>query len=351
MAATRISSVKKHLSSWGTGRVQPLETPAGKGSLTVVLEDAEHLDALLASDLVGGSTLVLSPGESREDVAGVAGVVGYEGSLAEPGGDLSVDDEFFLQTQDYASAGYMSVIGATLVRAVEQADLDAFLDDADRARADGTFPTHVTSPAVQLADLAALGAGPAEDGPRTRLYVDADGTAAVSPWGAPLGTIADGLDALDARWRRLTEDAVHPCAVALGRAVPAAAGQAAAAGRPWLGRYLAAVDALRELHARGIADLRVSGFGGRLSPALAGLPDGDDTGVPLLLWTDDAAYVHLAGDRRTFRVDHAAGALLEALLVCGSVDAAAGYADRDGLLRAERLLTAAGVRLRAVTPA
>jgi hypothetical protein len=346
--------VKKHLSSWGTGRVQPLEKPAENGSLTVVLEDADHLDALLGSDLVGDSTLVLSPGESREGAVGATGavgVVGYEGSLAEPGGDLSVDDEFFLQTQDYASAGYMSVIGATLVRIVERADLDAFLDDADRARADGTFPTHVTSPAVQLADLAALGGDPGQDGPRTRLYVDADGTVAVSPWGAPLGTIADGLDALDDRWQRLAEAAAHPCELALGRAVPAAAGAAAAAERPWLGRYLAAVDALRELHARGIADIRVSGFGGRLSPALAELPDGADTDVPLLLWTDDAAFVHLTGNRRTFRVDHAAGALLEALLVCGSVDAAAGYADRAGLLRAERLLTGAGVRLRAVTPA
>jgi hypothetical protein len=354
MDAIPISRVKKHLSSWGTGRVEPLEGTAQEGSLTVVLENADHLDALLASDVVGDRTLVLAPGESR------AGVVGYDGSLAEPGGDLAVDDEFFLQTQDYASACYMSVIGATLVRVVEQADFDAFLDDADRARAEGVFPAHVTSPAVQLADLAALGGGPVgEGGPRTRLYTDADGVVSVSPWAAPLGTLADGLDRLDAEWRRLTEAAAHPGAVALARAVPEAAG-AAAAERPWLGRYLAAVDAQRELHARGIAGLRVSGFGSRLSPVLAQAlngqdgqdgQDGHDTDLPLLLWTEDAAYVHITGARRTFRVDHAAGALVEALLVCGSVDAAAAYADRSGLLRAERLLTSAGIRLRAVTPA
>ncbi|MFE7839144.1 daptide biosynthesis RiPP recognition protein [Streptomyces sp. NPDC057474] len=339
-----IPLVKKHLSSWGTGRVQPLGPQDDEGVLTVVLEDARHLDALLASDLVGDRTLVFSPGGSTGPV------VGYEGSLAEPGGDLSINDAFFLQTQDYGSAGYMSVIGATLVRIVEQADFEAYLDDADRARAEGTFQSFVISPAVQLADIAALGGSSPADGPRTRLYAHADGSLSVSPWGARLGTLGDGLARLDAEWHRLGRDGAHPCALALGRAVPETLGAAAAAERPWLGRYLAAVDALRELQARGIAEARVSGFGGRLAPALDGMGDADahdavGTDVPLLLWTQDEAYVHIVDGKRTFKVDHTAGAVIEALLVCGSVEAADAYADRAALLRVERFFRHTGVAL------
>lgn len=337
-----IPLVKKHLSSWGTGLVHPLRPQDDEGVLTVVLEDARHVEALVASELVGSRTMVFGPGESTGPV------VGYEGSLAEPGGDLSIDDAFFLQTQDYGSAGYMSVIGATLVRIVEQGDFEAYLEDADRARAEGTFAGFVTSPAVQLADVAALGGGSAQDGPRTRLYVHADGSLSVSPWGARLGALGDGLARLEAEWHRLGRAGAAPCAVALGRVVPEAVGAAAAAERPWLGRYLAAVDALRELQARGIAEARVSGFGHRLAPALEGVDDAHDTvgtDAPMLLWTQDEAYVHIVDSRRTFKVDHAAGAAVEALLVCGSVEAAHTYADRTALLRAERLFRHVGVEL------
>lgn len=176
----------------------------------------------------------------------------------------------------------------------------------------------------------------------------ADGSLSVSPWGARLGALGDGLARLEAEWHRLGRAGAAPCAVALGRVVPEAVGAAAAAERPWLGRYLAAVDALRELQARGIAEARVSGFGHRLAPALEGVDDAHDTvgtDAPMLLWTQDEAYVHIVDSRRTFKVDHAAGAAVEALLVCGSVEAAHTYADRTALLRAERLFRHVGVEL------
>lgn len=341
MSSTHIPLVKKHLNSWGTGRVRPVEPQGADGALTLVLEDAGHLGDVLASDLVGSRTLVFSPGDSTDST------IGYEGSAAEPGGDLSVDDAFFLQTQDYGTSGYMSVIGATLVRVVEEADFAAYLADADRARTTGVFPDFATSPAVQLADPSALGGQAGDDGPRTRLYARADGVLSTSPWAAPLGTLGDSLDRLDAEWSRLNAASPRPCAVALGAAVPEAVRTAALDERPWLGRYLAAVDALRELKARGIADAKVSGFGHRLSSAPDGPGDARDVvdaDVPLLLWTESAAYLHVPGPGRVFQLSHTAGALAEALLACGSVDAAAEHADRAGLLQVDRFLTDAGVR-------
>ncbi|MFC7892602.1 daptide biosynthesis RiPP recognition protein [Streptomyces sp. NPDC057381] len=351
MDQNRMSATRRHLMSWGVGRALPGHAAERHtGAATVVLEDPRHLTAVLGSDLAGPHSVVLTPGTAPEhpDVPGPL-VVGYQGSLSEPGGDLSVDDSFFLQTQDYATSAYMSVIGATLVRVTEEADFEAFLADADRARAEGEFAAFVTDPAVQLADVCALGAGPAGDGPATRLYVGQEGELSTSPWGGRLGGPGDGFASAVAAWNRADTDAAHPGAVALGGTVPEGVRSAALTERPWLGRYLAALDAVRELRARGLDGIRVSGFGERLAPAPAGpsaAADTDDAGLPLLLWTDEAAYVHAPGAGRTFRVGRQAGELVETLLVCGSLDAAAEHADRDRLGEVEAFFAGAGVPLR-----
>ncbi|MBU6532323.1 daptide biosynthesis RiPP recognition protein [Streptomyces mayonensis] len=351
MDGNRMSAARRHLMSWGVGRARP-GGPEGRhaGAATVVLEEPRHLAEVLGSDLVGPHTVVLVPGRAPEnqDVPGPF-VVGYQGSLSEPGGDLSIDDSFFLQTQDYATSPYMSVIGATLVRVTEEADFDAFLADADRARTEGGFAAFVTDPAVQLADVSALGAGPAGDGPATRLYVGQGRELSTSPWGSRLGLPEDGFASVADAWDRANTGAAHPCAVALGDAVPEDVRAAALTERPWLGRYLAALAAVRELRARGLEGVRVSGFGGRLAPAPAGPSrpaDADDAGLPLLLWTDEAAYVHAPAAGRTFRVGLGAGALVETLLVCGSLDAAAEHAGRDRLAEVEAFFAGVGVPLR-----
>ncbi|WP_202437962.1 daptide biosynthesis RiPP recognition protein [Streptomyces sp. SID5910] len=347
----RMSAARRHLMSWGTGRALP-GRPEGRhaGAATVVLENPRHLAEVLGSDLVGPHTVVLAPGRVPEtsDVPGPL-VVGYQGSLSEPGGDLSIDDSFFLQTQDYATSAYMSVIGATLIRVTEEADFETFLADADRARAEGDFAAFVTDPAVQLADVSALGAGPDGDGPSTRLYVGQEGELSTSPGGSRLGRLGSSFASVVAAWDRANTASAHPCAVALGDTVPEDVRVAALTERPWLGRYLAALAAVRELRARGLDGVRVSGFGGRLAStpaAPAGAADTDDSALPLLLWTDEAAYVHAPAVGRTFRVGREAGALVETLLVCGSLEAAAGHADRDRLCEVEAFFADAGVPLR-----
>lgn len=326
MTTTRIRRARRHLMSWGTGRGDLV--PAGAaGTATVVLESAEHLDAVLASDLVGPRTLVFVPEAQGTGEPGGQQVIGYHGSATEPGGDLAIDDDFYLQIQDYATCEYMSVLGATMVRILDGADFEAFLADADAALADGRFPTFLVEPAVQLADVAALGGPDRGDGPRTRLHVDPRGRVSTAPGGLPLGSIGDPVARLAQAWARRNGASAAPDAVALGSAVPEVLRCAAVAHRPWLGRYLAALEAVRELAARGVADVRVSGFGGRLGSTCSGDgPDLYDAALPLLAWTEDAAYLRCTASGRTFALDADAAGPVEALLVRGS---AADTADAE----------------------
>ncbi|MFD9113002.1 daptide biosynthesis RiPP recognition protein [Streptomyces bottropensis] len=346
---------------FGTGTGTETGTRIGElpyaGVETVVLENREHLTAILHSGVVGADTLVLVPvgsggsgapeGPGGESGADGHRVVGYEGSLAGAGGEFSPGAGFYLQIQGYGISEYMSVAGPTLVRIADDTDFDVFLADADRALLDGTFPDFLTHPAIQLADLPGLGAGrtPAA-GPRHRLYVGADGAVSTAPGGTRLGTAVDGPDLLDARWRRLNSGAETTCVVCLGAVVDHDLRRTALTARPWLGRYLAALGAIRSLRARGVdGTIRVSGFGGRITEALATDADADlrDADAPLLLWTDQDVYVHAPAPSRTFSVERSAATPVEALLACGSAEAAARYADPDHTVRIERFLTRAGV--------
>jgi hypothetical protein len=350
-----LGPVKLHLASWGTGAgLRRPDDASGTG--TVVLESPAHLEQSLGSDLVGAGTLVLVPGEQGGAEGAPAGgplVLGYQGSLVEPGDEMSIGDSFYLQTQDYGTSQYMSVIGPTLIRITEPADFEAFLADADAAHDKGEFPGYVIEPAVRLADLSALGAGSGADGPRTRLHVSGEGQVSTAPGGIPLGTLDSGLDALHAEWQRVNSAAAHPCAVSLSAVVPDEERSAALAARPWLGRYLAALDALRELRSRGVASLAVSGFGGRLDASLTAVEQPADhagTELPLLLWAQETAYVHLPAGGRFFQLDARAARVAEALLVHGDFEAAARHTDPDALRQVITFFATAGVRLTASEP-
>ncbi|MFD3544165.1 daptide biosynthesis RiPP recognition protein [Streptomyces sp. NPDC058655] len=345
-----MSGIKGRLTVWAAG-TDSAACPVGSGSGTgvLVLENADHLAQVLRSDLVDLHTTVFAPGHTGSSEG--PAVVGYEGSPSESGAEFSIPSDsgdFFLQLQSYGISEYMSVVGPTLVRVADPADFDAYLSDADRARQDGVFADFLTHPVIQLGDLCALGADATADGPRLRLYVNRAGELSTSPGGSRLGTLGDGLAALQAEWARINGASAHPCAVSLGTVVPEAERAAALAERPWLSRYLAAVEAARRLRFDGSAVPRVSGFGHRLT---AGLPDGDaaadavGTGLPLVLWTDEASYVHTATGGRTFQVDHLTARVVEALLACGSVAAAAAFADREVLEGTAARFAAAGVRL------
>ncbi len=322
------ASIKAHALQWGTGRPVAALAPRPPYTSTVVLEDAAHLEALLGSGVAGPGTVVLVPGDEpsaepvRHEATG-AEVVSWQGSLGEPGAEAGLHPDFYLQVQAYSITPYLSVLGPTLVRITEEADFQAYLDDAQQALDQGKFSEFLTHPAVQLGDLSALGGGPEGDGPGLRLYVAADGTVSVSPGGAPLGPVGTPRDELHGAWRESAD--------ALGALPDGVSRTERLAARPRIGRYLAALGAVREAVTRGLEQPRVSGFGGRVDSALndfAGPHDQSAT-APLLLWNDERALIHDPVDRRTVALSSDAALAAEALLVTGSAQEAARYADPD----------------------
>ncbi|MGI5197048.1 daptide biosynthesis RiPP recognition protein [Streptomyces sp. CA-288835] len=318
--------VKAHALQWGTGRPVAALAPRPPYTSTVVLEDAGHLNALLGSGVAGPGTVVLVPGDEpsaepvRHEASG-AEVITWQGSLGEPGAEAGLHPDFYLQVQAYSITPYLSVLGPTLVRVAEEADFQAYLDDAEQALNEGEFSEFLTHPAVQLGDLSALGGGPEGDGPGLRLYVAADGTVRVSPAGAPLGSVGTPRDELHRAWQESAD--------ALGALPDGTSRTRRLADRPWIGRYLAAVGAAREAVTRGVNQPRVSGFGGRMVSALNHVADLRDRSAtaPLLLWNDERALIHHPVDRRTVALSTDAARAAEALLVTGSAQEAARYAD------------------------
>ncbi|WP_189712548.1 daptide biosynthesis RiPP recognition protein [Streptomyces phaeofaciens] len=298
---------KEHIMSWGSGGRRPSGVPE-TSIATIVLADARHRDAV--GHLTGPGTLVFVPETGAGEATG--GTVPYGGSLRDPGVDFALGEDFYLQTQDYASSAYMSVLGPTVVRVFGLEDFSAFVADADRALHEGVFPDFLITPAVLLADTAALGGPRTADGPALRLYVDPDGRVSTSPSGSPLGTVADDMATLVTRYEHVNAASEAPCAVSLGAAVPEEARTAALQTRPFLGRYLAAVQALRALTSQDVGGLKVSGFGHRLGGTSDGDADLRDPSLPLVLWNTEQAYVVAGG--RAFAVGHSFAAAVESLL-------------------------------------
>ncbi|GCD44716.1 daptide biosynthesis RiPP recognition protein [Streptomyces paromomycinus] len=357
-----VDGIKGRLAAWATGRGPVGDTAAGEldspiGTALMVLESPDHLTQVLDSDLVTPGTTLFVPGQGGSADGPL--IVGYEGSLSAPGTEFSMSsgtDTFYLQVQSYGISEYMSVIGPTLIRIADVADFAVFLADADRARLDGDFVDFLGHPVIQLADLAGLGAAVTGDGPRRRLYVGADGRLSLSPGGCRLGSVGDDWATLQAEWSRVAGADAHPGSACLGDVLPEQVRVPVLASRPWLSRYFAALDGIRRIRVMGLPVPRVSGFGGRL---MAGLPDPSDTmqssdatgtDLPLLLWTDEEAYLYSAVTHRTFRLALPAAELVETLMVCGSVEAAASFADRDALRQVTACFGEAGVRLTTAEP-
>ncbi|MEV5003461.1 daptide biosynthesis RiPP recognition protein [Nocardioides sp. LML1-1-1.1] len=352
-ATREVKGSRRTLKTWGSGLVSAdvFESglaPFGDTAAVVVLDRAEHWPRLLDSGVVGADSRVFVP--RAEDSGPSPLVMGYEGSLSDPGGEVQVGASFFLQTQDYGTSEYLSLIGATLVRVVDEADLETFLDDADRARTTGVFPEFLTHHLVALCDVPALGGRYAEDGPSLRLFVDVNGAISTSPSGLRLGEVGDDFATLEKEWLRLNGAGELPCSVCLGAAISDEVRVPAITARPWLSRYHDAIAGIRHLRGREIGfdhEIQVSGFGARMTPELADVdaPADDRSGAPTLLWTADAAFVHSPLTDRVFRLEREAGAVVERLMVHGSVDAAAGPVPEETLLQVRDFFARAGLPL------
>jgi hypothetical protein len=333
------------LMEWATGRPAPAK-PA-PAPTAIMVEDASLMPAVHAAGLADSETVIFTPALGS---GGPARQVEFSGTVVAAGNELSIGDELFVQVQDYAATAYMALLGPTLVYVTSDADFDLYLADADGARRDGIFPEFALAGAVHVANLPGLGAGADADGPHRRLYVGADGDVSTAPTGARLAHI-DALTPPSSRrelstaWRARNEASMAPCAVCVGAVVDEAHRGPEIAARPWLRRYLEAIDVLRLLRVRNIHDLRVSGFGFRLNADLDDLAQGrlDRPGAPLLAWNDEAGYVCDIGSGRSFQFSRRAIRSAEALLGLGADLSDERITDPEGARVVAEFLDRAGL--------
>ncbi|RSM63050.1 hypothetical protein DMH03_13510 [Amycolatopsis sp. WAC 01376] len=263
----------------------------------VFIESAAYIEH--AVRLSGPKGLVFSP------EPGDPPVVAYEGGLSEPGDELLVGDDLFVYTQDYLATPFLAIAGPTIVRIGGSADHKGFLQDADLARTQGIFVEQLLHPGVFLADQCALGTTHPCAGTR-RLHVSDTGEVRTAPGGLPLGTVESFTDAEN-----------EGC---LGGVIDTSVLDDARASRPWLSRYLRAIDTLRDLRANGRSGYAVSGFGARLTKGLPDLEEPVD--APLLLWNDDEYLVCDPVRERVFRLGVDAAKILELVLLTGAAEQA-----------------------------
>jgi hypothetical protein len=304
-------STARWLEHWFSGIVAADLNPDRR---VVVVATADLADRAVA-EFDDGISTVLVPRNAHLDVLHRnSRVVGYRGSFLPADGRVSLPDAT-IELRSYGLAEFGELFGPTVLRVADDEDFSAYLRDADAARLDGRFAPHLTNPRVLVADLAALG-GPAErSGPRDRLLVRPDGTISTSPTGGAIGRLGESTADLDRTWREHVSCSVAPCPVCLSAAVPERDRADALRERPWLARYLTAIEALRAAGRDGRTVGRVSGFGGRISPVLPWSPAVlDPVDAPVIIEIDDPAHllVHdpVTGQRRLVGV--ASGAELEA---------------------------------------
>lgn len=197
----------------------------------------------------------------------------------------------------------------------------AFLSDADMARESGVFVDQLLSSAVLLDSRASfLGTDPA-GGSLARVHVTRGGEYRDGPDGLLLGVVGDARADLEAR---ALDGAGR--GRAFDRIVDRAMLEADLDDRPWLARYVATIDLLRQWD--GVPSRpAISGFGGHLVPALdelpapAGIVSAD---APYLLTGDGEEYVLIdPSSRRRFRLGADAARGVECLIATGDESAAA----------------------------
>lgn len=263
-----------------------------------VLESADLLEPLRNSGFMQGVSVAFYP-EGQivpEELGSEVSLFTFQGDFKEPDSDVRFGPDFYLQQQTYALAEFVPVAGPTVLWITGDADRTAFFRDADHSFQTGGFRDHLIHPQAVLGDPAAT-VGPQGDKALHSIYVSADRHVSTSPFGLPLGYLADGPEAWASRFS--THEAHE------------------ASARPWLPRYLHVVEALRFASARGMAAMRVAGFGGHLVPGLSSMRSDEGQLAPdrpVLLYSAMGAHLHDPRSSRTYRLGTDAARVVDIML-------------------------------------
>lgn len=265
-----------------------------------------------AKELAGEQSivLVLDGGGDDDAVIPVSGFFNVAGEELLVGGTLS------LEIQDYVAIPFVNLIGVTVVRITTAEDWQAFFDDAEESRRSGYFVRQLTEVNAVLAERGLLGGSPAIGSSLARLHITRDGRVLSGPYGTQIGWAGDSLADIHKTCLALQPESslASVCDVEVIRKSLGA--------RPWIPRYLAALDAWKFIPQGNRADITLVGFGA----SLYGASPTDDLPSPRAPFIIHRAGEHTLLDTasgRTFRVGPDAAAIIEALSNLRDVQAAA----------------------------
>lgn len=222
------------------------------------LESGDHLDEVLRvaepCDIVIAPAALAPHADPR--------TIGYDGSYLEPGDEITLDGRHTFELQDYIALPFLSVVGPTVVRQRSAAGIAAFLSDADTAWESGAFVGQLLSADVLLDSRDSFLPADSAGDSLVRIHVTRRGEYRDGPDGLLLGKVGE---------ERADAEAEAASRAGRGRSfdriVDPRVLEADLDDRPWLGRYLAALDLLR-LWGSAPERPAISGFGGHLVSAL-----------------------------------------------------------------------------------
>lgn len=280
---------------------------------TVFVENAGHTS--YAKRIAGDGSVVLVVDGDADD----PGIVTVKGGFDESGDELLVDGSLSIEIQDYIAVPFINLVGPTVIRFASEDDWQSFFDDADQARRSGHFVRQLTEVNAVLAEGGLLVGKGSSDRTLARIHITANGTILNGPNGTVIGWIGDDLHDLQIRAIPLKPES----AIASLTHAPDVIG--ALKHRPWIPRYLAALDAWKFIGPQQRAGTRMVGFGLSLYGASEShslpLPN-----APFILEREDGLRLLDAGTGRLFTIGRDAAVLIEAISNLRDVAAAASVA-------------------------
>ncbi|NQX14965.1 daptide biosynthesis RiPP recognition protein [Rathayibacter sp. VKM Ac-2857] len=281
------------IEAWVTGQRHPIHR-----SVIFAEADDDRVDELLARDATAALLVpaeTWSSGPSREvgrAHSTASTVIEYSGRFSEIGDETTIAGRT-LELQDYAASAFLDVVGPMVVRLGDEGGWAALVDDADIALVEGLFPAHLLHPSVLLAEREAFLADAAGRSRELRPVVPASGGVLWAPEG-PAATAAT----------------IGPLVQAYGGVVAPERILVDARARPWLGRYIAAIELLRRTGRSSRAE--ILGFGVSLledEAADAVVP----VDAPFLTRDAEDWLLEDLSTRRRHRISTRAAAVVEAL--------------------------------------
>lgn len=294
MKLSQQQSIAAAVDQWITG------IPGRIPGHAIFVENPEHTE--YAKTLAGeGSTILVLNGDKAD-----GDIVPVSGSFDAAGEELLVDGKLALEIQDYIAIPFVNLVGVTVVRMTTEEDWQAFFDDADEALRSGNFVQQLTEVNAVLAERGLLSGAGNRNLLLTRLHITWDGSIRTGPYGTKIGKIGDSLPDL-----RVRAVPLRPESAVAAVYYPWDSSDSLAT-KPWIPRYLAALDAWKFIPREDRANTQLVGFG--VSLCGAALNDGlPSASAPFILKSGAEHTLLDTKTGRLFKIGTDAAAIIEAV--------------------------------------